>query len=195
MAGRSGARCQWHGPNDYTPAMLGRGGLDYRRRGEVAPTRLLPSAGAAGSSTQDEAGSTARAWPAPDARGSVVASPVSPHLEPAAAPGAPVASGARCLASSSVAGTRAGGLRAAACRRPAVSRTHGLGAAARSPPRRLSRGTSSSATAIQARSSDPTSGGWSGEQGWGRRSGGGGGGERGRASPTKLRDGSGKGMD
>ena len=31
----------------------------------------------------------------------------------------------------------------AACRRPADSRTHGLGAAARSPPRRLSRGASS----------------------------------------------------
>jgi len=38
---------------------------------------------------------------------------------------------------------------------------------------------SSSATAIQARSSDPASEGWSGEQGWGRRFGGGGAGERG----------------
>ena len=111
------------GPVTRPPAMsAGRGGLDYQRRGEVAPTRLLPSAGAAGSSTQDEAGSMARARPALDARGSVVASPVSPHLEPAAAPGAPVASGARCLASSSVAGTRAGGLSAAACRRPTDSR-------------------------------------------------------------------------
>ena len=158
----------------------GRGGLDYQRRGEVAPTRLLPSAGAAGSSTQDEAGSMVRARPAPDARGSVVASPVSPHLEPAAAPGAPVASGACCLTNSSVAGTHAGGLRAAACRRPTVSHTHGLGAAARSPPRQPAapgarrqrqlaivplRFASSPVTAIPARSGGAASEGRSGEHG------------------------------
>jgi hypothetical protein len=51
----------------------------------------------------------------PDARDSAVASSVSPRLEPAVSPGAPAASGARCLASSSMAGTRPGGLRAAAC--------------------------------------------------------------------------------
>jgi hypothetical protein len=115
----------------------------------------------------------------PDARDSAVASSVSPRLEPAVAPGAPAASGARCLASSSVAGTRAGGLRAAACAGdPRSAAPTGWDWEPPPDPRLASllRGASSPATAIQARSDGPASGGtggWSGEQGRGGGEGGG----------------------
>jgi hypothetical protein len=189
-----GAVCLRAGPGEATrwarpPSMSGRGGLSHQRGGEVAPMRLLPSACAAISSTQDESGSMAPARPAPGR------TRLRRRELGLAAPGARCRAGSPRGVWSPLPRQLVGGRdprRWLACRRlrrrPAVSRTHrlGLGATARSPPRQpVARGqltvvsvprASSPATAIQARSGGPASGGtggWSGEQGRGGGEGGG----------------------